>query len=126
MGKHKESLEILIHQLGDFVGAETYCVTNGQSTGVVPAEINDDRSHQTTPARSSSLAVTKPLPSVLKELPDEDELSLDDLLERRTLFSMLFKTYIGIKEPDLMMARTMHLLNTQGFYLDTVEVKDKI
>ncbi|CAO3595317.1 unnamed protein product [Absidia cylindrospora] len=37
IGRHQEALDILIHQLGDFVGAETYCATNGKSTGIIPS-----------------------------------------------------------------------------------------
>ncbi|KAI8093371.1 uncharacterized protein BX664DRAFT_357822 [Halteromyces radiatus] len=36
LGKHQRALDILIHELGDFVGAETYCATNGKSTGIIP------------------------------------------------------------------------------------------
>ncbi|KAI7897305.1 vacuolar sorting protein 39 domain 2-domain-containing protein [Mucor mucedo] len=135
MGKHKEALDILIHELSDFVGAETYCVTNGQSTGVIPAAASDDdndqqqqqqQQHQTMP-RSSSLVGVKerPLPTLIPE-KDGDYLSTDQLNERKALFTMLFKSYIAIKDSKLMIARSMHLLNTQGVYLDTLEVLETI
>ncbi|CAO0793490.1 unnamed protein product [Mucor circinelloides] len=108
MSKHKEALAILIHQLCDFVGAETYCVTNGQSTGVIPT--------------TASLA-EKPLPPLIL---DDEYLSPESLNERRLLFTMLFKSYIAIQDSELMIARSMHLLNTQGFYLDTLEVLETI
>lgn len=82
MSKHKEALDILIHDLCDFVGAETYCVTNGQSTGVVPNPTKDSWTE-------------KPLPPLIVE---DEYLSLEHLNERRTLFTMLFKTYITIKD----------------------------
>ncbi|KAK4513889.1 uncharacterized protein ATC70_005896 [Mucor velutinosus] len=109
MSKHKEALDILIHQLCDFVGAETYCVTNGQSTGVIPT--------------SASLAAEKPLPPLILE---DEYLSPESLNERRSLFTMLFKSYIAIQDSKLMIARSMHLLNTQGFYLDTLQVLETI
>ncbi|KAI9472064.1 MAG: CNH domain-containing protein [Benjaminiella poitrasii] len=96
MNKHKEALEILIHDLHDFVGAETYCVTNGKS------------------------------PMLNEGMFEEDYLSSAQLNERRTLFTMLFKSYIAIKDSDLMIAKSMHLLNTQGFYLDTLKVLEMI
>jgi len=80
MSKHKEALAILIHQLCDFVGAETYCVTNGQSTGVIPT--------------TASLA-EKPLPPLIL---DDEYLSPESLNERRLLFTMLFKSYIAIQD----------------------------
>ncbi|KAI8342937.1 CNH domain-containing protein [Chlamydoabsidia padenii] len=40
LGKHQEALDILIHELGDFVGAETYCATNGRSTGIIPGPLD--------------------------------------------------------------------------------------
>lgn len=114
MSKHKEALDILIHELCDFVGAETYCVTNGQSTGVVP----DD--HQ-----QPFSAKDKPLPIILQE-DDTEYISPEHLNERKTLFTMLFKSYLAIKDSELMIARSMHLLNTQGLYLDTLEVLETI
>lgn len=80
MSKHKEALDILIHELCDFVGAETYCVTNGQSTGVIPTIV--------------SLA-EKPLPPLIL---DDEYLSPELLNERHLLFTMLFKSYIAIKD----------------------------
>ncbi|ORX54477.1 hypothetical protein DM01DRAFT_1321815 [Hesseltinella vesiculosa] len=35
LGMHQEALNTLIHELGDFVGAEIFCATNGQSTGSI-------------------------------------------------------------------------------------------
>lgn len=103
MSKHKEALDILIHELSDFVGAETYCVTNGQSTGVIPTVTSDDDDHHQTLARSSSLTINnKPLPHLYQkeEQVEEDEsyLSEENLNERRTLFTMLFKSYLSIKD----------------------------
>ncbi|KAG1170351.1 hypothetical protein G6F70_007735 [Rhizopus microsporus] len=105
MNKHQESLDILINELYDFVGAETYCVTNGHSAGIIPST--------TVPVRSSSLS-EKPLPSV-------EYVSSDQMIERSELFMMLFNAYISIKDSNLMIARTMHLLNTQGLYLNIIE-----
>ncbi|KAI9308017.1 hypothetical protein BJ944DRAFT_260999 [Cunninghamella echinulata] len=34
--RYQDALDILIHQLGDFVGAETFALSNGKSTGVIP------------------------------------------------------------------------------------------
>jgi hypothetical protein len=93
MGKHKEALDILIHELCDFVGAETYCVTNGQSTGVIATVATTEDAHQIV-ARSSSL-VDKPLPPLTME---NDYLSPEQLIERRALFTMLFKSYIAIED----------------------------
>lgn len=76
----------MIHELCDFVGAETYCVTNGQSTGVVP----DD--HQ-----QPFSAKDKPLPIILQE-DDTEYISPEHLNERKTLFTMLFKSYLAIKD----------------------------
>lgn len=98
MAKHKEALDILIHELCDFVGAETYCVTNGQSTGVIPTTASDDDDHHQTMARSSSLAIQdKPLPSLVPEQV-QDYLSIDQLNERKSLFTMLFKSYMAIED----------------------------
>ncbi|CAO3630338.1 unnamed protein product [Cunninghamella echinulata] len=36
LGRYQDALNILIHQLGDFVGAETFALSNGKSTGVIP------------------------------------------------------------------------------------------
>ncbi|KAG1464110.1 hypothetical protein G6F46_003095 [Rhizopus delemar] len=111
LGMHKESLDMLIHQLSDFVGAETYCVTNGHSIGVIPSA--------GIPARSSSLA-EKPLP------PIDENMSPEKIEERHILFTMLFNIYLSINDSKLMVARTIHLLNTQGLYLDAVEVLKSI
>ncbi|KAG1471819.1 hypothetical protein G6F56_001908 [Rhizopus delemar] len=110
MGKHGESLDILIHGLSDFVGAETYCITNGSSAGIIPTT--------TIPARTSSLSE--------KPLPLTEYISEKDLEERRVLFTKLFNLYLSIDNSRLMVARTIHLLNTQGLYLDTKEVLDSI
>ena len=83
MSEHKEALDILIHELSDFVGAETYCVTNGQSTGVIP---DDHSSYQ-----------DKPLPVIPQE-EDSEYLSPEHLHERKELFTMLFKSYLSIKD----------------------------
>jgi hypothetical protein len=107
MSKHKEALDILIHELSDFVGAETYCVTNGQSTGVISSLAADDDVEQLhTPARSSSLNTTsinqdKPLPIIpSKDLEEENEeyLSPEVFNERKTLFTMLLTSYLSIKD----------------------------
>ncbi|KAI8139926.1 hypothetical protein BJV82DRAFT_625529 [Fennellomyces sp. T-0311] len=127
MKKHEEALQILIHELEDFVGAETYCVTNGRSTGVVP-DIVAMQTPAVTPARTSSLNRTaapskkkkKKASDKIKPLTEEE--STQQLNERRQLFSMLLRTYLAIKEKQLMLVRTMHLLTTQGCYLDILEV----
>lgn len=80
MGKHGESLDILIHGLSDFVGAETYCITNGSSAGIIPTT--------TIPARTSSLSE--------KPLPLTEYISEKDLEERRVLFTKLFNLYLSI------------------------------
>ncbi|KAI7847334.1 hypothetical protein BDC45DRAFT_542029 [Circinella umbellata] len=132
MKKHEEALQILIHELEDFVGAETYCVTNGQSTGAVP-DIISVQGPVVTPARTSSLNHHKEKERSLKKKKkkaDKKPKSLSSLTheqvsqqlnERRQLFSMLLKTYLAIKERQLMLVRTMHLLTTQGYYLDILE-----
>ncbi|KAG0171260.1 hypothetical protein DFQ30_001230, partial [Apophysomyces sp. BC1015] len=120
MGMHEEALHILIHDLGDFMGAETYCVTNGQSTGTIP----EIEAHQTIPpARLSAL---NQAPKTENNLDSMEKLETEQVNERRQLFSMLLRTYLAIKERELMLERTMHLLNTQGIYLDAVEVAMKI
>jgi hypothetical protein len=86
MNKHKKALDILIHELCDFVGAETYCVTNGQSTGVIPDDCQ----------RPTSLK-DKPLPIIIEE-DDSNYISPENLNERKTLFTMLFKSYLSIKD----------------------------
>ena len=111
MKKHEEALQILIHGLEDFVGAETYCVTNGQSTGIVP-DIVPVQGPVVTPARASSLnhhkkkgrsSLKKNKKKADKE-PKSSPSSLtqeqlsQQLNERRQLFSMLLKTYLAIKE----------------------------
>ncbi|KAJ8655866.1 hypothetical protein O0I10_008530 [Lichtheimia ornata] len=124
MKRHEDALRILIHDLGDFVGAETYCVTKGQSTGTVPAIIMQE---SVTPARTSSLSKKQ---VVKKKQQEEDAIPLPELPEendeRRALFSMLLQTYLSIKDSQLMLVRTMHLLTTQGYYLDILEVLDLI
>ena len=103
MRKHEEALQILIHELEDFVGAETYCVTNGQSTGVVP-DIVAEQTPAVTPPRASSLnQITKPSKKKKKKSRREaitltEEQSMQQLSERRQLFSMLLRTYLAIKE----------------------------
>ncbi|KAI9491306.1 hypothetical protein BDB00DRAFT_883883 [Zychaea mexicana] len=104
MKEHEEALRILIHELEDFVGAETYCVTNGQSTGAVP-DIAPVHTTMITPARTSSLnrfektASSKKKKKAGKEAtPLTQEESAQQLNERRQLFSMLLKTYLAIKE----------------------------
>lgn len=94
MGKHKEALDILIHELCDFVGAETYCVTNGQSTGTIATTPTITHNSHQTIARSSSLA-EKPLPPIVLE---DEYLVPEQLTERRALFAMLFKSYIAIED----------------------------
>ncbi|KAL0078710.1 hypothetical protein F4703DRAFT_1796795 [Phycomyces blakesleeanus] len=137
MRMHTESLHILIHDLGDFMGAETYCVTNGHSAGAISDNLNTPSKHS-IPVRTSSLAAPvaqkdkKPLPkerdekNVGRKGIEQKKLSGSELEERKNLFSMLLKTYLTIQNNvglrDTMLARTMHLLNTQGFYLDTLEV----
>lgn len=101
MKRHEEALNILIHQLSDFVGAETYCVTNGRSTGVVPEVIQENRS--VTPARASSLKQSPdPAKKAVAERNIESASSSDKEFEqpdeRRQLFSMLLKTYLAIED----------------------------
>ncbi|ORX54476.1 hypothetical protein DM01DRAFT_1036135 [Hesseltinella vesiculosa] len=55
-----------------------------------------------------------------------DELDADKLDERRRLFFMLLQTYLAIEDKDLMVARALHLLNTQGYYFDALKVLDII
>ncbi|KAI9279181.1 hypothetical protein BY458DRAFT_432090 [Sporodiniella umbellata] len=81
MGNHEESLNILVHDLSDFVGAETYCVSNGSCVGEVPTN---------TPTRSSSL-------SEKRLLLAEDE-SIEDIEEKCVLFSSLFDIYRNIND----------------------------
>ncbi|KAI8073385.1 hypothetical protein BC940DRAFT_330088, partial [Gongronella butleri] len=50
----------------------------------------------------------------------------DKLAERRRLFFMLLQTYLAIDDKELMVARTLHLLNTQGYYFDALQVLDII
>ncbi|KAI9264961.1 hypothetical protein BDA99DRAFT_546741 [Phascolomyces articulosus] len=112
MKKHEEALQILIHELEDFVGAETYCVTNGYSTGAVP-DILPIQGPVVTPARTSSLnrSTDKSLSKKKKKKatsvadnnkepkpPFTQEQVSQQLNERRQLFSMLLKTYLAIKE----------------------------
>ncbi|KAI8346357.1 hypothetical protein EDC96DRAFT_521434 [Choanephora cucurbitarum] len=126
LNRHKEALDTLIHDLSDFVGAETYCVTNGKSAGITPpAIINTQAATVQTLPRTSSLAasIDKPLPLAIIE---DDSVSSEQWQERSALFTMLFKSYLAIKDSDLMMYRSMHLLNTQGVYLDVLEVLDII
>ncbi|KAI9323410.1 hypothetical protein BX666DRAFT_1847484 [Dichotomocladium elegans] len=85
MKRHEEALRILIHDLGDFVGAETYCVTNGQNTGAIP-EIQENGVSQTSTS------------TVVKEDAVPIPLSAERIIERRCLFSMLLKTYLGIED----------------------------
>ncbi|CAO3631593.1 unnamed protein product [Cunninghamella blakesleeana] len=72
---------------------------------------------------------TSSLPQVMDEdmlIPqselEEETLDPQQLAQRRQLFFMLLKTYLAIEDKELMLARTMHLLNTQGYYLDVLEV----
>ncbi|ORZ16371.1 hypothetical protein BCR42DRAFT_34657 [Absidia repens] len=53
---------------------------------------------------------------------DEETLDPQQLSERRRLFFMLLRTYLAIEDEQLMLTRTLHLLNTQGYYLDAIEV----
>ncbi|SAM07114.1 hypothetical protein [Absidia glauca] len=53
---------------------------------------------------------------------DEETLDPQQLSERRRLFFMLLRTYLAIEDKQLMLTRTLHLLNTQGYYLDAIEV----
>ncbi|KAI9031812.1 hypothetical protein CLU79DRAFT_730299 [Phycomyces nitens] len=132
MRMHTEALHILIHDLGDFMGAETYCVTNGHSAGTIVENIKPPPKHP-IPVRTSSLAAPiaqkdkKVSPQGrddknVRKVIEQKKLSGSELEERKNLFSMLLKTYLTIKDKEIMLARTMHLLNTQGFYLNTFEV----
>lgn len=121
MKKHEDALRILIHDLGDFVGAETYCVTKGQSTGTVPAIVMQE---SVTPARTSSLSKKQ---VVKKKQLEEDEIPLPALPEendeRRSLFSMLLQTYLSIKDryqfllfpiivQPIMLTQCLYLVNS--------------
>ncbi|KAI8994624.1 hypothetical protein BDB01DRAFT_846646 [Pilobolus umbonatus] len=124
MNNHKEALGILIHALNDFVGAEIYCITNGQSIGDSPTPKGNI--NQVMP-RSSSLSnqkVQKPFPPIIQE--NEENLSTEQLSQRQQLFTMLFDSFLSIKDRDKMMVRIMHLLNTQGIYLDIIKVLQSI
>ena len=121
MKKHEEALQILIHELEDFVGAETYCVTNGQSTGAVP-DIISVQGPVVTPARTSSLNHHKEKERSLKKKKkktDKKPKSLSSLTheqvsqqlnERRQLFSMLLKTYLAIKERYVQLSGQAFIL----------------
>ncbi|KAI7862981.1 vacuolar sorting protein 39 domain 2-domain-containing protein [Spinellus fusiger] len=137
MGMHTEALYILIYDLGDFTGAETYCVTSGQSVGTI-IDLVQTQSTQLQPTRSSSLAANKHYKSSDTKKEREytqkmsrmdmmlKKLSKEELEERRTLFSTLLKTYLAIQDSQIMLSRTVHLLNTQGFYLDMSKVLSSI
>ncbi|KAI8093372.1 vacuolar sorting protein 39 domain 2-domain-containing protein [Halteromyces radiatus] len=76
------------------------------------------------PQRTSSLPQQKDEELSLSSLQLEEEEVLDpeQLAERRQLFFMLLRTYLAIEDKQLMLTRTLHLLNTQGYYLDAIEV----
>ncbi|KAF7725930.1 transforming growth factor, beta receptor associated protein 1 [Apophysomyces ossiformis] len=120
MGMHEQALHILIHDLGDFVGAETYCVTNGQSTGIVP------QFEESQTISSGGTPVLNGLEKSEIQTDSVEGFGPEQLNERRRLFSMLLKTYLAISESQLMVKRTMHLLDTQGIYLDALEVLELI
>ncbi|RUP14376.1 hypothetical protein BC936DRAFT_139679 [Jimgerdemannia flammicorona] len=166
LANHQQALQILVHDVRDFVGAETYCVTGGQSIGLVsgnqplkqvsvpkPATgINAPAAVTAAPPRGSSLArvpwrmqrkttlldmsIVKGIGRVVDggvtvEVMDGGQEGQVDgkgapvsAEERRRLFFMLLKVYLGIKDREVMITRTMHLLNTQGVHLDVVEVLD--
>ncbi|KAI8988123.1 hypothetical protein BDF20DRAFT_970210 [Mycotypha africana] len=113
LGDHKEALTILVRDLQDFAGAEIYCLTNGQSVGLIPH----------TPTAESGSFKDKPL---LPLQCDDTQHSKENFTERQALFSMLLQSYIAAPDSDVTMARSAHLLNTQGMYFDTLNVLELI
>lgn len=143
MKRHREALDILIKDISDYGGAETYCVTNGQSTGTIPDTV------MIPPARSSSLQGTSKRKKPKKKEDQEPGVpeQQQHLQERRELFSILLRLYLTLENKyvgmcatvyiysatehsfirrELCLNRTMHLLVTQGCYLDITEVLDLI
>lgn len=96
MKEHPKALTILIHNLCDFVGAETYCVTNGESAGTLP-EMPTTSAPSMPPARTSSLKKSKNKP--LPEMPTETrQPTSEQVQERRELFAMLLRTYLDLQD----------------------------
>ncbi|KAI8342936.1 vacuolar sorting protein 39 domain 2-domain-containing protein [Chlamydoabsidia padenii] len=79
-----------------------------------------------TPVRTSSLPQSMETDNdddILSDIqPEEETLDPQQLSERRRLFFMLLRTYLAIEDKQLMLTRTLHLLNTQSYYLDVIEV----
>lgn len=137
--KHEEALQILTLELNDFVGAELYCVTGGHSIGSATTSKEKDISK---PSSSSGKAKRRSE----KELPKLPVMTAEETQERRELCLLLLKMYLNISDQyvsfvygsqslrmiiitstykhyrDLRQFRSVHLLNTQGLYLDLAEV----
>lgn len=130
----------MVHDVRDFVGAETYCVTGGHSIGLVsgqttsmakPASAAESASSATTattitpPPRGASLGRRPKAPQRQATLMDvaivkgvvrgdngvaievmdggrgesvDDKNTIVSTEERRKLFLMLLKVYLGIKD----------------------------
>ncbi|CAM0141457.1 hypothetical protein VKS41_003834 [Umbelopsis sp. WA50703] len=115
--KHEEALQILTLTLNDFTAAELYCVTGGHSIG------NAQSQPPKQPTRPKITSVTRKLAYLEdKELPRLPRMTVEDIKDRHDLCLLLLKMYLNISDKDMSQYRSLHLLNTQGLYLDLEEV----
>ncbi|CAO3664445.1 unnamed protein product [Umbelopsis vinacea] len=117
--KHEEALQILTLDLNDFAGAELYCVTGGHSIGSTSSNVTKE-----APNLANATISLKPKRLEEKELPRLPQMTAEETQERRDLCLLLLKMYLNISDKEVRQYRSIHLLNTQGIYLDLTEVLD--
>ncbi|KAG9296858.1 hypothetical protein G9A89_006813 [Geosiphon pyriformis] len=103
MHEYEKALHILIDQLGDYRGAETFCLYVGRMIGLVPETSAAAEKRQT--AEHKKLLEDKSLVGV-----------------RRGLFLELLKVYLEMENRHNSLEKILKLLNKQAVYLDIVEV----
>ncbi|KAL1917008.1 uncharacterized protein VTP21DRAFT_5206 [Calcarisporiella thermophila] len=98
---HDKALRILVDELKDFLGAEAYCLNNGQVIGQIEKSRLLVRSENSKKTAARKSGVEK---------------------NRRELFMMLLRAYLAMPNLVLMVSQTMRLLSRQAIYLDVLEV----
>ncbi|CAG8490970.1 5112_t:CDS:10 [Ambispora leptoticha] len=107
LNEHEKSLHILVDQLKDYRGAETFCLYAGRMIGM-----NEKTSVLLSPA-----ALKRQTQDNQRILEDKSLIGL-----RRALFLKLLKVYLEMKNGDHSVDQIIILLNKHAGYMNIVEV----
>ncbi|KAF9578179.1 transforming growth factor, beta receptor associated protein 1 [Lunasporangiospora selenospora] len=100
MSKHKDSIRLIVREVMDYYGAEIFCLNAGEYH---PPKKSTRKQQTTEPCRTKG------------DTKQADE-------KRRKLFMYLLGEYLEIPFHEGGTALSLHLLNTQSYFLELSEV----